>query len=310
MLDVILALMPALAVSVFRFGIDAARLVVTCVATCVIAEYLCRRAMGRQAAVNDLSAVVTGLLLAFNLPPALPSWMAVVGSIIAIVIAKQVFGGLGYNPFNPALIGRVALLVSFPAAMTTWSAWRIPAPLGGVEAVTQATPLGLLKTSLSTDGSMPYAFNGATAMQFLLGNQNGCIGEMSALALLVGGLYLLARRCISLHTPLCYLATVAVFAAVLYVVDPARNMTPLFHLLTGGLMIGAIFMATDMVTSPVTRKGMCVFGVGCGILTMVIRKWGGYPEGVSFAILLMNAVTPLINRATRPRVFGTGLRNA
>ena len=308
MLDVILALVPALIVSVMTFGVDALRLVVICVGTCVLAEYLCRRAMGRDPAVGDLSAVVTGILLAFNLPPSLPSWMAVTGSIIAIVIAKQLFGGIGYNPFNPALIGRVALLVSFPAAMTRWSVWRIPNPLGAIDAVTHATPLGLVKTSLSTGGTLPYVFDGATTMQCLLGNQNGCVGEVSALALLIGGIYLLARRCIPLHIPLFYLATVAVFASILYVLDPWNNMPPLFHLLTGGLMLGALFMATDMVTTPVTRMGMAVFGIGCGVLTMVIRKWGGYPEGVSFAILLMNAVTPLINRATRPRVFGKKTR--
>ena len=161
-----------------------------------------------------------------------------------------------------------------------------------------------MKTSLATGGGLPFAFDGATALQLFLGNHNGCIGEVSGLALLIGAGYMLYRRCISWHVPAAYLGTVAVLATLLYVQAPARNMPPLFHLLSGGLMLGALFMATDMVTTPVTRKGMIVFGVGCGILTMVIRKWGGYPEGVSFAIILMNAVTPLINRATRPRVFG------
>ncbi len=303
MLDVILALLPALAVAVWQFGWDALRLAGVCVTTCVLAEAAARKAMARDLGIGDLSAVVTGLLLAFYLPPSLPSWMAAVGSLFAIIVAKQLFGGIGYNPFNPALIGRVALLISFPVAMTTWSRWTIPAPIG-MDAVTTATPLGLVKTSLLTSGTLPFQFTPATALDLFIGRQNGCIGEVSGAALLLGALYLLGRRCLSWHIPGFYLLTVAVFAGILRVADPAHNLPPLFHLLSGGLMLGALFMATDMVTSPVTRRGMAVFGIGCGLLTMIIRKWGGYPEGVSFAILLMNAVTPLINRATRPRVFG------
>jgi len=305
MLDVIVALMPALAAAVYLHGWDAVRLTSACVLGCVVVEALSRRLMGRDLGIDDLSAVVTGLLLAFNLPPALPTWMAVVGCVFAIGVAKQIFGGIGYNPFNPALVGRVALLISFPLAMTRWSAWRILSPVG-VDAVTNATPLGLLKTSLATSGSMPYLFDGNTALQFFVGNTNGCLGETSTLALLIGAAYLLRRRCISWHTPVFYMGTVVVFAAVLWGFDRDANLLPHFHLLAGGMMLGALFMATDMVTSPVTRKGQAVFGIGCGVLTMVIRKWGGYPEGVSFAILLMNAMTPLINQATKPRIFGTG----
>ena len=308
MLDVIIALIPAMLAAFFIFGWDAVRLVVACVVTCVVAEAGCRKAMGRNTGIADLSAVVSGLLLAFNLPPSLPTWMAVVGSLIAIVIAKQIFGGIGYNPFNPALVGRVALLVSFPVAMTTWSAWRILSPAEGIDAITTATPLGMVKTALRSGEQLPYAFDGSTALQFFLGNMNGCIGEVSAAALLLGGIYLLVRRCISWHTPVFYAATVAIFSAILWQINPEANMPPHFHILAGGLMLGAVFMATDMVTTPVTKKGMAVFGIGCGVLTMLIRKWGGYPEGVSFAILLMNSVTPLINRATKPRVFGTGKR--
>ncbi len=304
MLDVIIALLPAFAAAAWFHGWDAVRLTTACVLGCVVVEAVCRKWMGRDLGIEDLSAVVTGMLLAFNLPPSLPTWMAVVGCVFAIAVAKQVFGGIGYNPFNPALVGRVALLISFPLAMTRWSAWRIPSP-AGIDALTHATPLGLLKTSLATDGSVPYLFDGHTALQFFVGNTNGCLGETSALALLVGAAYLLWRRCISWHTPVFYMGTVAVFAAVLRAVNPGTNMLPHFHLLTGGLMLGALFMATDMVTTPVTKKGQVVFGVGCGVLTMVIRKWGGYPEGVSFAILLMNALTPLINQATKPRIFGT-----
>jgi electron transport complex protein RnfD len=308
MLDVIVALVPAMVMAVVFFGWDALRLTTVCVASCVLTEWGCRKAMGRDPGIADLSAVVTGILLAFNLPPSLPSWMAVVGSVFAIAVAKQVFGGIGYNPFNPALAGRVMLLISYPVAMTRWSPWHIPHPVG-IDAVTTATPLGLAKTAMTAGETIPYAFTADTFFQLFLGRMNGCIGEVSALALLLGGAYMLWRRCISWHTPVCYLGTVLVFAAVLRIVDGPGSLPPHFHLVAGGLMLGAIFMATDMVTTPVTRKGMAVFGIGCGLLTMVIRRWGGYPEGVSFAILLMNSVTPLINRATRPRVFGARKRS-
>ncbi|MBM4143556.1 MAG: RnfABCDGE type electron transport complex subunit D [Lentisphaerae bacterium] len=314
MLDVIIALVPALAVGLYLFGWNALRLVVVCVSACVLIEALCRKAMGRDPGVGDLSAVVTGVLLAFNLPPALPGWMAVIGCVFAIAVAKQIFGGLGYNPFNPALVGRAMLLVSFPVHMTTWA---VPARLASVlepartavDAVTMATPLGWAKTSLSAGNALPLALDSvATAWEFFAGFKPGCIGETSGLALLIGAAYLLYRRCIGWQTPVFFVGAVAVFAAILWRVDPARNLHPVFHVLTGGVMIGAFFMATDMVTSPVTRAGMAVFGAGCGVITMLIRAWGGYPEGVSFAILLMNAVTPLINKATRPRVFGHGRR--
>jgi electron transport complex protein RnfD len=227
--------------------------------------------------------------------------MAAVGSVFAIVIAKQLFGGLGYNPFNPALIGRVFLLISFTQQMTTWSSWRIPQ----LDTVTTATPLGMVKTSLVSTGQIPFKFDNKMLVDFFLGlHKNGCTGEISALALLIGGIYLLYRRCIYWQVPVFFIGSVALFSGILWIIDPAHNMNPLFHILTGGVFLGAFFMATDMVTSPVTSSGMAIFGAGCGILTMIIRKWGGYPEGVSFAILLMNAFTPLINLATKPRVFG------
>jgi electron transport complex protein RnfD len=296
MLDVVIALAPAMAAAVIFFGLDAVRLTVTCVVSCVLTEALCRRMMGRASNVGDLSAVVTGILLAFNLPSSLPIWTAVVGSVVSIAVAKQAFGGLGYNPFNPALAARAFLLVSRPQEMTTWSAWIVPAP-PGTDAVTNATPLGLAKAS-------PFPFDAALAWDFFLGRMNGCVGEVSALALCAGGLYLLLRRCISWHTPVFFVGTAAAFASVLWAIDPAANMHPAFHVLTGGLMLGALFMATDMVTTPVTAGGKALFGIGCGAMTMVIRKWGSLPEGVSFAILIMNSLTPLINRITRPRVFG------
>jgi electron transport complex protein RnfD len=307
MLDVIIALIPALLLSFHFFGWHAVRLFTTCIVGCVGTEAICRKLMGRDLGITDLSAIVTGLLLAFNLPPSLPCGMALVGCVFAIAVAKQIFGGIGYNPFNPALIGRVALLISFPVAMTKWHApldaarWSA---LNWIDGTTMATPLGAVKTAISMQQPVPVEWGNTTMLNYMLGNMSGCIGEVSALALIVGGLYMLFRKVISWHIPVSYIGTVALFAGLLRIVQPDANMPVLFHMFGGGLMLGAIFMATDMVTSPLTKKGMIVFGVGCGLLTMVIRRWGGYPEGVSFAILLMNSVTPLINRATRPRVFG------
>ena len=304
MLDVLIALVPAFAASCFFFGWNAPRLVAICVASCLATEWLCRRMMKRENTLGDLSAAVTGVLLAFNLPPELPWWMAVIGSVVAIAIAKQVFGGLGCNPFNPALVGRAFLLISFAGAMTTWSAssWLPSA----ADAVTTATPLGLSKEAFRAAQPAPFAFDGAMAWRFFLGDMNGCIGETSALAIIIGGAYLLYRGVITWHTPVAYLGTVAIYAAILHAVAPAASLPPLFHLLSGGLMLGAFFMATDMATTPISRKGQFLFGVGCGVLTMLFRTvaTGAYPEGTSFAILIMNALAPLINRLFRPRVFG------
>lgn len=310
MLDVIIALLPAVAASIYFFGWNALRLTAVCVIASVAIEALCRKMMGRNLGINDLSAIVTGLLLALNLPPSLPSWMAIVGCIFAIAIAKQLFGGIGYNPFNPALVGRVALLVAFPVAMTKWNDALSPERWNGlswiVDATTTATPLGEIKETLSHTGVIPadLMWSSKSMINYILGDMSGSVGEVSAIALILGGIYLLWRRCISWHIPVAFIGTVAVFAGILHAVNPETNMPINFHLLAGGLMLGAIFMATDMVTSPITKKGMLIFGIGCGLLTMLIRRWGGYPEGVSFSILLMNAVTPLINRATHPRIFG------
>lgn len=258
--------------------------------------------MGRDMGIDDVSAIVTGLLLAMNLPPSLSPGMAAIGSLVAIVVAKQVFGGLGYNPFNPALVGRVFLLISFPAAMTHWT--NPGASAAVTDAVTAATPLGAWKTALTSGIAESGYYPELGLADIFFGYQPGCLGEGSAFLLLLGGLFLWRRRCLSWQTPVFYLGTVALMASVLYGLDPQRHLPPGHHLFSGGLMLGAWFMATDMVTSPVTRRGMMVFGAGCGVLTMLIRVWGGYPEGVSFAILLMNATVPLINRYTRPRVFG------
>lgn len=306
---VIAALLPALAAGIVFFGWNALRLTTICVATCVASEYAVRRIMRRDPGVNDLSAVVTGILLALNLPPTLPGWMAVIGSLCAIVIAKQLYGGIGYNLFNPALVGRCVLLVSFPVAMTTWAVPHF-APLPPVDATTMATPLGAWKTAWSA-GQAPAGYVETFPLRSLLiGNRPGCLGETSTLALLLGGILLLWRRCITWHTPVAFIGSVAVFAALLRQTDPAVNLPVAYHVFSGGIFLGALFMATDMVTTPVTNRGMLIFGAGCGVITMVIRKWGGYPEGVSFSILIMNALTPLINRFMRPRVFGHSAREA
>jgi len=294
MLSVILALVPAMIASVVFFGLNAALLIICCVASCVLAEAVSRRAMRRDPGITDLSAVVTGILLALNLPPGLPCWMAVIGSLFAILVAKQVYGGLGYNMFNPALAGRAMLMLSFPIAMTTWLAPSVGSLCA--DAVTTATPLGKFKLA---GGAPDYSI-----LNLLIGNRPGCIGETSAIALLIGGAFLLWRRCITWHTPVAFVGTVAIFSGIIYKIDPAHNLTPLYHVLSGGLLLGALFMATDMVTTPVTRSGRLVFGIGCGVLTMVFRKWGGMPEGVSFAILIMNGLTPLISKVMRPRPFG------
>lgn len=296
MLDVIIALMPAVACSVYFFGLKAALLIGVCVVSSIVTEALCRLAMKRENSIGDLSAVLTGLLLALNLPPDLPLWMAVAGSVFAIAVAKQVFGGLGYNPFNPALVGRAFMLISFTGAMTTWSAsgWQVSA--GGLEAATTATPLAFIKK-----GAEGFDWSQTALLKDLFfGNVNGCIGEVSALALLIGAGYLVYRKVITWHIPVAFIGTVFLYALC------KGGVPPLVHVLSGGVVIGACFMATDYVTSPTTWKGKLIFGAGCGLVTMLIRTapTGAYPEGVSFSILIMNAFTPLINRFTQPRPFG------
>jgi electron transport complex protein RnfD len=301
MRQVIYALVPACAVSIYFFGWRALLVLVLCTAGCMAVEAASQRLMDKAVTVRDGSAALTGVLLALNLPPASPWWLALIGSAVAIAIGKQVYGGLGYNPFNPALVARVVLLISFPVQMTTWTA---PAPLfSGIDAVTTATPLGEMKTAVMLTGKLPEGLHGALG-SYLLGNMAGSLGEVSALALLLGAAWLFYRKILTWHIPVAFLGSVVVLSGVFWLVNPSRYPSPLFHLLTGGLMLGALFMATDMVTSPVTNRGMLVFGIGCGLLTVLIRLFGGYPEGVSFAILLMNSATPLIDRFTRPKKFG------
>jgi electron transport complex protein RnfD len=305
MRSVLYSLVPACGVAVYFFGPSALSVLLIATLGCLAAEAVCQRLMGQPVTIADGSAAITGVLLALNLPPTCPWWMTLLGAVIAIVIGKQVYGGLGSNPFNPALVARVVLLISFPVQMTTWSA---PAPLGsGLDLVTTATPLGEWKNAVMLTGEMPAEMQGSMVSYFL-GNMPGCIGEVSALALLLGAGYLLYRRILTWHIPATYVGTVILLSGVFWLINPAKYPSPVFHLLTGGLVLGAFYMATDMVTTPVSARGMLIFGVGCGVLTVLIRLFGGYPEGVSFAILLMNAATPLIDRYTKPRTFGTSRR--
>lgn len=298
MIDVLIALMPALLVAIYYFGWYALRLTIVSVGTCVLAEWLIQKFLIKgPVTINDCSAAVTGLLLAFNVPANLPVWMVVVGGIVAIGVAKMPFGGLGKNPFNPALVGRVFMLVSFPAAMTTWPQAQ-PIFQNGffADAVTGPTPLGILKEEGLT--------NNPELLDMVLGNRGGAFGEVCTIALLIGAIYLICRRVIEIFTPLSILLTVFVFTGICHLVNPEQYIAPVYHLVYGGLILGAFYMATDMVTSPMTIRGKLLFGFGIGAITVIIRLWGAYPEGVSFAILIMNAFTPLINKAFKPYRFG------
>ncbi len=330
MWGVVLALLPAMFVSFWYFGTDAILVTLTAIISCVAFEFLIQKLFfkNQNVTVTDGSAVITGILLAFNVPANLPLWEMVIGSFVAIAIAKMSYGGLGKNPFNPALVGRVFLLISFPADMTTWP---VPKPFATiVDAITGPTALGVVKEGLmkgetisqitqKSDSLRNIINSGQTVSDLqnfipqyydmFLGSMGGSLGEVSAIALILGALYLLFRKIISWHIPVSFIGTVLLFTFILWQINPEQYINPLFHLLTGGLLLGACFMATDMVTSPMTHQGMIVFGIGCGLLTTIIRIWGAYPEGVSFAILIMNAIVPLINRAFKPKVFGKGIKN-
>ena len=294
MLDVIIALCPAVIASVILFGWRAFLIEAVCVASCVLIEYLCRVLMKRDQTIGDLSAVVTGLLLALNLPVTIPMWVAVFGCFIAIAVTKQLFGGIGQNFANPAIAARVILLASFGGYMTNFTA---PFDYSGVDAVASATPLALLAGGADAVASAAGGAQLPSLMQMFLGVKAGCIGEVSALALLMGGVYLVARRVIKPITPLVFIGTVFVFSGIL-------GADPVYQILSGGLMIGAIFMATDYATTPATNWGKAVFGLGAGLLTVLIRQYGNYPEGVSFAILLMNILTPQIDKLLTRKPLG------
>ena len=304
MYGVLIALIPAFLVSLMAFGIGSLVVTAVSVLSCVffewaISKYILKR---EHLSITDGSAIITGVLLAFNLPSNLPIWIIILGALFAIGVGKMSFGGLGCNPFNPALAGRIFLLISFPVQMTSW-------PVAGqftsyVDATTAATPLSLMKQAVNGNpgalGDLP------DALGMLLGNNiGGSLGEVSALALLLGGAYMLWKKIITWHIPVSILATVFVFAGIMYLVNPAIYPSPEYHLLSGGLMLGAIFMATDYVTSPMSHRGQLIYGVSIGLITMVIRLYGSYPEGMSFAIFIMNAFVPLINTYVKPQRFSS-----
>lgn len=293
MVQVIIALIPAVLAALWFFGLAALEVMVLCTVGCIAVEEIWNKCAKRPSSWKDGSAALTGLLLAMNLSAGAPWWLCLIGSAIAIGLGKQIFGGLGYNPFNPALVARVALLIGFPQLMTSWVT-----PQAGkfmaCDAMTGATPLAASKMHEPL----------ASISNLFFGNVGGCLGETSAIALLIGGVFLLSRRLIKWQEPVAYIGTVALITGIAHHVDPTLTAGPLYHILSGGLLLGAFFMATDMVTSPMTGNGTLIFGCGCGIITSVIRIWGGYPEGCSFSILFMNALTPLIDRYTIGKPFG------
>lgn len=301
MYRVVYAMIPALAWSVFVFGLDALRVTLIAVAACIAVEYLIQKYILKvKPTVTDGSALITGILLAFNVPSNLPWWIIIIGAIAAMGIGKLSFGGLGSNVFNPALVGRVFLLISFPVHMTSWPVNK----LAGIDAVTAATPLSLIKegvkngTPISNIAGLPHLND------MLLGNIGGSLGEISAILLILGGVYMLWKKVITWHIPVSIILTVALISGIFWMINPEIYVNPLYHVLTGGLMLGAIFMATDMVTSPMTPKAQIIYGIGIGLITISIRMFGAYPEGISFAILIMNAVTPLLNYYIKPKRFG------
>ena len=336
MFIVILALLPACGTGIYVFGINALKVLLFCTVSCVGFEVIWCKLAGKKQTWTDGSAIITGLLLGMNLSAGVPWWVCVIGGLLAIGIGKQLFGGLGYNPFNPALVARVGLLIGFPKIMTTWAVPRhfeymkkasgffnsdqleklgktAMTFMQNVESVTCATPLGIVNTTaeMAKDAgtvvsNAPFAsLTSSEAMtNYFWGNVPGSLGETSAAALIIGGIILLAFKLIKWHIPVAYIGTTVVFTAIINYFYPNLTPGPLFHVLTGGLLLGAIFMATDMVTSPITKKGALIFGAGCGVVTCAIRIWGSYPEGVSFSILIMNAFTPLIDRYTIGKPFG------
>lgn len=318
---VMLALTPATLFGLWLFGWPAINLFVLTIGGCLLAERICQRQMGHKSSLGDGSAALTGWLLALTLPPWAPGWTALLGGFIAIVIGKQVFGGLGQNLFNPAMVARVALLVSFPVVMTQWV---VPQPLFSADApgfidslritlqgpalpdaIASASLLGHTKTELSRGVDLPHALAAGPAALFdWAGMRSGSLGETGALLLLAGGLYLLATGLIRWHIPAAVLAGIALPALIAHAADPARYLSASQHLLSGAAILGAFFIATDYVTSPNTARGQLIFGFGIGLITWIIRSWGGYPEGMAFAVLLMNATTPVIDRFCKPRILG------
>ena len=304
MRDVVIALLPAVIVSVVFYGLGEIVVLATSVISCVLIEYLITRfLLKKPSTICDYSAAVTGILLALNLPYTTPWWVVSIGALFAIGVVKMTFGGLGQNIFNPAIAGRVFLLVSFPSYMTKW---QMPQGLFGLDAVTGSTPLGMITEGLAKDQTVPeiMAEKGLSYAQMLFANLGGSVGEISALALLAGFVYLLVRRVIKPHITLSIWGTVAAVSLIFWLINPDRFTDPIFNLLTGGMILGSCFMATDYVTSPMTVKGGIVYGIGIGFITLMIRYFGSYPEGMSFAILIMNSVVPLINMWFHQKKYG------
>jgi electron transport complex protein RnfD len=305
MYGVILALVPALLASLWYFGLGALIVTVTAIAACVLFEWVIQKyLMKATPSIMDGSAAVTGLLLAFNLPSNIPIGLIIIGAAVAIGIGKMSFGGLGNNPFNPALVGRVFLLISFPVQMTSW-----PVPIESrfqyLDATTGATPLSVIKEGLSSGGSVSELMSEIPSyLNLFFGNMGGSAGEVAGIALVLGGIYMLWRKIITWHIPVSVIGSVAIFTGILQLANPDTAAGPLFHILTGGLLLGAFFMATDYVSSPMSRQGMILYGVGIGVITVLIRVYGSYPEGVSFAILIMNGFVPLIDKYMKPKRFG------
>ncbi len=307
MRDVLIALLPAFVVTVVIYGMQALVLTGVAVVSCVLFEYLIQKFLLKGSnTINDYSAILTGVLLAFNLPIGIPIWMVVLGSLVSIGIAKMSFGGLGRNPFNPALVGRVFLLLSFPVQMTMFDAPDMvrDALYGATDAMSGATPLAYVKDALKNGCSVSEIMPNISYQNMLLGIKSGSFGEIGALALILGFVYLLVRKVITWHIPLFIVGSMTLFTGALWFFNPEQYMDPIFHILTGGVLLGAIFMATDYVTSPMSKRGMMIYGVGIGVITILIRVWGAYPEGISFAILIMNAVVPILNKYVKPARFG------
>ena len=302
-----IALVPMLLTGIAYFGLNALLISVVSVACCCLFQWLIEKFILKvPTTVGDGSAIVTGLLLAFNVPATADMiWLVALGALVAIGVGKMSFGGLGKNPFNPALVGRVFLLISFPVQMTTWPTVGKWFPMT-LDTVSGATPLGVIKEGVKSGMSVQEVIAQnqlPSLLDIFLGHMGGSFGEVCAVAILIGAIYLLCRKIITWHIPVAFIGTAFLFSGILYLCNPDKFIDPLTTILTGGILLGACFMATDMVTSPMAKSGQLLFGVGCGLLTIIIRTWGSYPEGVSFAILLMNSVTPLINRWCKPQRF-------
>ncbi len=311
MYGVVIAMVPVLLISIYNFGIAAISVVATSVIACLLFEYLIQKFVIKgENTITDGSALITGMLLAFNLPPVTPVWIIVIGALVSIGIGKMSFGGLGNNPFNPALVGRVFLLISFPVQMTSWSA-PVNTLFAFPDAASGATPLGLMKEGIANGESVSELMTKLPSYaDMFFGFTSGSAGEMAGAAVLIGLVFMLVRKIITWHIPVTILATVFVFAELLNLANPEVYAPAMFHLLSGGIMLGAVFMATDYSSSPMSKKGSVIFGIGIGIITVLIRTFGAYPEGISFAILIMNAFVPLIDKYIKPKRFGVVAKTA